>query len=682
MERHKTGSEMLAPAILTLFQFAATLPQTSGEWCKPVITNVTGKVTVNCIGIDPRALDVLNEELARTSVELNEKVRRANLWAERYKQVEKQLEEAGVTSELARTAQDYLRRGALKEAGEVLDRIIAQEGKALPRLASDHFSRALVYELQFRPTDAITHLERAHRFAPQDWRYASEYALLLADQHRTSEQYALFADMKPFLGPSNKFTAEDVPYAAQVLVSFAQYCSDTGRDEEAAQSYELAFKGLLPLVTIDPSRYFVLWIQIATNLGALYMRAGKVDDANGKFVEALALENRIARGDPDSMAPLIAQTYASMGDAYWAKRKASEALEAYDKAVEALNKVLAKDRERYKPEAAELMLKIAHLHADSGNGQVAEAILQPDLFLIRQLVERNAALYGPELADALVTLATVEAVLGKFSDAEKASEESIGLWRKAVEVSPETALPSLNDALLREALSFVLSGEMERAQKAADEAWNVARQIEIVNLPVSQQAKAATLSVLARVAVHKKVWQTAEELGGQSLEIYRSLAKNDPYFLPKEVEVLKDRGKAFSNDHKMAQAESSYLEMLRIIRQMAASDPDRYQVTVGEALIEVATFYGDGGNLDEAVRYARESVEVFRKLRGSGEEWASDLAKSLLFEAVVLSKGAADCKAISPLVEEALREARKDAADYIQKLLASGAMPDCGQTVR
>jgi hypothetical protein len=668
---------MLAPAILILFQFAATLPQTSGEWCKPVITNVTGKVTVNCTGIDPRALDVLNAELARTNVELNEKVRRANLWAERYKQVEKRLEEAGVTSELARTAQDYLRRGALKEAGEVLDRIIAQEGKALPRLASDHFSRALVYELQFRPTDAITHLERAHRFAPQDWRYASEYALLLAEQHRTSEQYALFADMKPFLGPSYKHAAEDVPYVAQVLVSFAQYCSVTGHDEEAAQSYELAFKGLLPLVTIDPSRYFVLWIQIATNLGTLYMHEGKVDEANGKFAEALTLEEMIAKGDPDSMAPFIAQTYASIGDAYRARRKGNEALDAYNKAVETLNKVLAKDPERYKPASAELILKIAHLHAGSGNGQLAAALLDADVYVIRQLVERNAALYGPELADALDTLATVEAGQEKFGEAEKASEESIGLWRKAVGVSPETALPSLNDALLHEAQFFVLSGQMERAQKAADEALSTARQIEVIKLPASLDAKAATLSVLAGVAAGKKSWQTAQELDGQAIDIYKGLAKNDPSYLPREAEVLKDRGEAFANDHKTAQAEASYLEMLRIIRQMAASDPDSYEVTVGGALIEVATFYGDSGNLDDAVRYARESVEVFRKLRRSGEQWAADLAKSLLFEAVLLSKGDADCKAISPLVEEARKEAEKDAADYLQKLIASGAIPDC-----
>ena len=61
---------MLAPAILTLFQFAATLPQTSGEWCKPVLVNVTGKVTINCMGIDPRALDVLNAELARANAQM------------------------------------------------------------------------------------------------------------------------------------------------------------------------------------------------------------------------------------------------------------------------------------------------------------------------------------------------------------------------------------------------------------------------------------------------------------------------------------------------------------------------------------------------------------------------------------------------------------------------------------
>jgi tetratricopeptide (TPR) repeat protein len=495
---------MLAPVILTLFQFAATLPQTSGEWCKPVIINVTGKVTVNCTGIDPRALDVLNAELARANVELNEKVRRANLWAERYKQVEKSLEEAGVTSELARTAQDYLRRGALKEAGEVLDRIIAQEGKVLPRLASDHFSRALVFELKLQPADALTHLERAHRFAPRDWRYAAEYSLLLAEQHRTSDQLALFGDMMPALSPSSKFAAEDVPYAAQVMVSFAQYCTETGRTQEAAQSYELAFNGLLPLVRIDPSRYFLLWIQIATNLGTVYMRAGKFEEADAKLVEALTLETVIAEGDPDSMAPRLARTYMIIGETHRARHQASEALDAYNKGLEALNKVISKDPERYKPEGAEIALKIARLQADSGHSQLAGAILQADLDLIRDLAKRDAIQYGPELADALDMLAAVDASQEKFGEAVKASEESILLWRKAVEVSPDTALPSLDDALLHEAQFFSLSGQMDQAQKAADEAWNVARQIEAIKLPISGQAKASALTILARVAVQKK----------------------------------------------------------------------------------------------------------------------------------------------------------------------------------
>lgn len=60
---------MLGTVLISLVGLAAlqeqpvTIAQKTSGWCSPAIANVVGNVTVNCIGVDPRALRRLNEQL-------------------------------------------------------------------------------------------------------------------------------------------------------------------------------------------------------------------------------------------------------------------------------------------------------------------------------------------------------------------------------------------------------------------------------------------------------------------------------------------------------------------------------------------------------------------------------------------------------------------------------------------
>src|SRR5438552_3505347 len=78
--------------------------QQSSGWCSPNIANVIGNVTVNCIGVDPRALKRLNAELSRKNLELADRIRQANEWTTRYKELESQLQRSGDNTRLRRQA--------------------------------------------------------------------------------------------------------------------------------------------------------------------------------------------------------------------------------------------------------------------------------------------------------------------------------------------------------------------------------------------------------------------------------------------------------------------------------------------------------------------------------------------------------------------------------------------------
>src|SRR5271165_6954018 len=184
-------SSVLVPLVImaALQQPPAPTVQKSSGWCSPNIANVVGNVTVNCIGVDPRALKRLNAELNRKNLQLVDKIREADEWTRRYKELETQLSAAGDDSVLSRQAEDYLHEGELEKAGAILDEILGSEEKQIDRTAANHYNRALVFELQFRPLDALPHLKKAYQLATanespsEEVKYGQEYAALLLAQN-------------------------------------------------------------------------------------------------------------------------------------------------------------------------------------------------------------------------------------------------------------------------------------------------------------------------------------------------------------------------------------------------------------------------------------------------------------------------------------------------------------------
>src|SRR5208282_4000809 len=130
---------------------AADITQTtgSGSWCSPA-QNGNGN-TVICNGVDPRAMDRLNELLDRKDLDLKQKTAEANDWAPRYNDLNAQLDETkkqltaeGEDATLVQTAQDLLHEGKLDDARAIFDHLLQSDEANVDRAAQDHFGRASV----------------------------------------------------------------------------------------------------------------------------------------------------------------------------------------------------------------------------------------------------------------------------------------------------------------------------------------------------------------------------------------------------------------------------------------------------------------------------------------------------------------------------------------------------------
>jgi len=124
-----------------------TITQTTTGWCSPAIGATGGNVTIVCQGIDPKALVRLNELLDKKDLGLQAKIREAEAWAQKYRELEQRLATQEQDEPLAPLAQALLKEGKLEEAGALLDRLIAAEEKAVERAAYEAERAARHYRL-------------------------------------------------------------------------------------------------------------------------------------------------------------------------------------------------------------------------------------------------------------------------------------------------------------------------------------------------------------------------------------------------------------------------------------------------------------------------------------------------------------------------------------------------------
>jgi len=150
---------VLSLTLLTSIGQGSLLQQTTSGWCSPNMVPM-GDVTISCIGVDPRALRVLNKRLAAMEGTLEQKLREANDWAARYHELEQRLAENQGHSELSRQAQEYVHEGKYEEAKAILDKMLTNDEQLIAQAAQNHYNRGQIFELQSQPREALPHYQQ------------------------------------------------------------------------------------------------------------------------------------------------------------------------------------------------------------------------------------------------------------------------------------------------------------------------------------------------------------------------------------------------------------------------------------------------------------------------------------------------------------------------------------------
>jgi tetratricopeptide (TPR) repeat protein len=502
------GMQFIALIALAALQQApppAKIVQKTSGWCSPAIANVVGNVTVNCIGVDPRALLRLNAELDRKKLQLADKIREANDWTNKYKELETRLTKTGNDSELSRQAADYLHSGDLEKAGAILDQLLGAEDQQTDRTAANHYNRALVFELQFQVQDALPHLRKAYLLAtaeeapPEEVTYGREYAYTLLRQNDYGHAEPI---LQAILDKARKLAqanpSEYQPQVAAILNNLGVLYMYTHKNKEAEDIYREVLDTYRQLSKSDPNSYQGELAGGLNNLGLLYDDDGQYAKAEAAYKEALEIQTKLAQTTPATYEPFLADTLTDIANLYEDVGRFGEAEENYKKALD-IRRVLAKSNPTvFEPRVALTLMNLGTVYFDTKHFDAAEASYKEALKTDREIAKTNPDAYRPDLALTLYNLGRLYDDTKRLKECEDAYQEAVDIYRQLAADNPAAYEADVAHTLYFLAVAHISSNNLEQAAKELEECVSINRARWKTNPAVAGDdlAKSLMMSIL------------------------------------------------------------------------------------------------------------------------------------------------------------------------------------------
>jgi CHAT domain-containing protein/Tfp pilus assembly protein PilF len=302
------------------------------------------------------------------------------------------------------------------------------------------------------------------------------------------------------LPPDHLDVAESLSDLASMLLVRGDYVRPEPLFQRALSIYEKNPSAASADVQIPIADVF-------NNLGQLNYRRGSYDRAEGQYLRALEIKERV-RGGND---PSVAEVAANLGSVYYAAKQ-------YDKAVQVLSRALTiqeRNLPSNHPSLATSSGNLAAVYFDQGDFDNAERLFQRALTIDEQQLDPR----HPRLAVRLMGLAEVLRLKGEYARAEPMYERAFTIREAALGAAhPRTADALIGRSLLRYAtgdfagavdllgrgaalreqnLSLILTGGSEEAKRQylrsiADES-DIAVSLHLGSAPASSPA--ATLAL-------------------------------------------------------------------------------------------------------------------------------------------------------------------------------------------
>lgn len=331
-----------------------TIEQHTSGSCSPRITDVSSTVTINCAGVDPKALERLNEALRSKNLNLKDELKAAEEWASKYLELEKNLSQP--THGNSKEAKAALAAGDFDRLEQLLD----SEAKALAsetqRAARSHFNRAQIFELQFQLSDALPHYQKAYAYEPDNASYALAYARVLQSERQPNQAkdvYAHLLDSLPAHSTDNQIRATALAGLTSAYIASGQVSDATA----TYRQFEPVFRGL-KLSKSDDFR--VRAAEVSYKLAWLLKdQGGDPKEIENEFHSAIDIYEDLARTVSDNYWRPLALAMSSLASSYRDDRQIQRAIKEYTDALAIFRSQNPLDAKQY---IAQILLSLSVLY--------------------------------------------------------------------------------------------------------------------------------------------------------------------------------------------------------------------------------------------------------------------------------------------------------------------------------
>jgi tetratricopeptide (TPR) repeat protein len=396
------------------------------------VAGVIGNVTVNCPGVPAAAIKALenqfNARLKDRELKTDEIMKEANEWKDKYQDLTLRLADTAVSDGLKRKAEELLKDGKLDEAGRVLDEELAGEEKQVDQIARNHFDRAQLFELQFRPLQALPHYEKAWNYRSNDSNYGQAYAMLLAKQRDYAKAEPVFEKVLQIRRELAKAKPQAyLPDVAETLNDLGVLYLDTQRLKEAADAYTEALQIRRELAKANPEAYLPDIAQTLNNLGILYNETQRLKESADAYTEALQIRRELAKANPQAYLPDVAETLNDLGVLYRDTQRLKEAADANTEALQSYRELAKANPQAYLPDVAQTLNNLGVLYRDTQRLKEAADAYTEALQIRRELAKANPQVYLPDVAQTLNNLGVLYKAAGRDSEAAEACSEAAAI---------------------------------------------------------------------------------------------------------------------------------------------------------------------------------------------------------------------------------------------------------------